>query len=304
MNKYLYFIILLLLVKPGFSQNRLHSLTITITDSLTKSGIPNATVKINPGGFLKRDSTGKIKINNNEASAIKTIKISIIGYKTLFYNASAGHPLPDTFSMARLITSLQEVKVVYRSPVKVKLGNLKTSYNVHWHPWVRMEFAKYIHNDEKISGKIESIELVVNNTMSGIEKPFLLALYAKDDTSLYPGTSLLKDSLIIYNSQKKRNLSVDISKYNIRLPQNGFFVVFETLSPSYYDKELIRAWDGAYVQKVPGLDVDKPNKDSPLIDYYPKVGQDEKYYLDRINKDIWSYHPAQDLAIGATIVVD
>jgi len=39
------------------------------------------------------------------------------------------------------------------------------------------------------------------------------------------------------NSKREHKFKVDISKYNIRLPEEGFFIVTEILNAEYYDKK-------------------------------------------------------------------
>eukprot|EP01037_Dinobryon_pediforme_P008386 gene8386-8473_t len=69
---------------------------------------------------------------------------------------------------------------------------------------------------------------------------------------MYPDHELIKDSIIIYNLKRLPVVSVDISKYGISVPEKGFFVGFEALSPSWYSKNPIKQRQRT-VLRVPGI---------------------------------------------------
>lgn len=66
--------------------------------------------------------------------------------------------------------------------------------------------------------------------------PFKVTLYSIDSISKLPSKRLLNKSIII-QKEKKNNLEIDISEYDIDFPISGIFVSIETLSAEFYVKK-------------------------------------------------------------------
>ncbi len=161
---------------------------------------------------------------------------------------------PDTVRLSASVTSLKEVKVSATKPIETIIGDVKKSYNTHRITWPNSAYAQFIPNEKKIKGTITSVEYVINDELHGIERPFRVRLFTKSKTSLSLDRELIKDSIIVYNPKKERRISIDISKYNVQLPEDGVIVIFETLSPSYYGNDSI--WiNGQKFLKMPGIDM-------------------------------------------------
>jgi hypothetical protein len=287
-----------------FSQQRNNSAIwhLIIADSATSKGIDRVTVSINRVNNFAADINGVVNINKNLISTKDTIKISAVGYTTLLIMPGITHKFPDTVRLPASVTSLKEVKINSFHP-QITLGNIKKSYKGEFRPVANQEFAEYIPNEKKITGTITSVEYAVNDVSEGIEMPFMMRLYSKSKESMYPDTELIKDSIIVYNPKRQRLLSIDISKYNIQFPEDGLFVVFETLSPSYYSKDVV--WfNGRGYPKTPGISGDYIPYEAP-IDFDEKDRKGAKYSLWRIDKAKWEpwtvLAPGIVFAMGVTI---
>lgn len=288
---------------------------LTIIDSATAKGIERVTISIN-----RRNSdfitgiNGTIDINKTLINPNDSIKISSIGYNTRLLKPGIDHKFPDTIKLFESITLLKEVKISALNSIQtITIGNIKKSYNKHWHPETNDEFAVYIPNEKKITGTIISVQYFVNDALHGIEMPFKVEIYSKSKNSIFPDQELTKDSIIVYNAKRERRLSIDISKYNIQIPEDGFFVVFETLSPSFYDNDLV--WldkkemvYGKEMYKVPGIDYDNNDKNAPIVVFDQKPNKGVMYSVTRRDKAHWDdwtlFREGIDFAIGAIINPD
>jgi len=277
-------IVLTLISSFAFAQSKSQKSlwNLTVVDSATNKGIERATVLIGCHSFAT-DINGKIFIDKKLMSEDRVIKLSSIGYKPLSVDVGASRRFPDSIRLSASTTQLTEVKI-NSSKSYILLGNIKPTYRGSYEPCTNEELANYIPNEKRISGIITSVEVVINNRLKGIDAPFMVQLYSKSDSSAYPDTELIKDSVIVYNRLKKTKLTIDISKYNIQVPENGFFIVFETLSPSWYSKKLIN-YDGQLLTRLPGMERDFT--DDTLIDKDESDRKGKKYSLLRINKAQW-----------------
>jgi hypothetical protein len=269
----MYKLLLLLLVPSNFAfsqqkvskQNLWH---LTVADDISLKGIDKATLSINKTHYIT-NANGVIIIDKTTINQGDSIIISCIGYKSRLMKPGLGNQYPDTIRLLISVTTLKEVAVHSTKSKGVILGDLKEKYNTHRTLQPEQEMVQFIPNDKKIKGTITEVEYVLNDELHGIEMPFKVSLYLKSNGSIFPGEELTKDSIIIYNPEKKRTVTVDISKYNIQFPKDGVIVTFETLSPAYYKKDL--TWyQGRWELKMPGIDMDLKKKGDYPIDLQKK----------------------------------
>jgi hypothetical protein len=100
----------------------------------------------------------------------------------------------------------------------------------------------YFSADMYESGKLKKIEFAfASNAFSekgdsiGCRMPVLLKIYARDTIANIPGEELLKDTVIIERQKgDKRRKILDISQYNITLPDSGIYCGFEAFPVEWY----------------------------------------------------------------------
>ena len=273
---------------------------ITIADSVSLKAIGQVTVMLNKNGFITND-TGVLFIEKRLLKKNDTIKVSSIGYTTKNIKLTTNYRYPDTIFLSPSLTILNEV-VIKNQGQKV-LGQIAQRYDGGYLLIPDQEIAEYVPNPNKSSGTINSLIFVIKDDHKGIVGPFKVNIYSKDST-MYPGENYLKDSLIVYNSKKRPVVIVDVTKYNLAVPPNGFFVGFESLSPSWYENDVVEIKGHKYF-KVPGIAGHFKNHQFNFDD---DLRTNLKFSLYR---DItpqgktWSiFEAGTDFAIGATIIPD
>lgn len=286
---------------------------LTIIDSATSKRIERVTISIGQTRSLITDVDGATDIDKHFLDRTDTISISCIGYKSVKLIPGINHILPDTVRLSALVRQLKGVKIGLSKLKEITLGDLKKSYNTHRITNPETENAQYIPNGNKIKGIIISVNYIVNDKLKGIEMPFKVGLYTKSKNNPFPDKELIEDSIIVYNPEKKTHLSVDVSKYNIQLPEDGVIVAFEPLSPSRYGKDSIW-YNGHKMLRMPGIDMDLKRKGDyaehphDYVDrktpYSLVIDVADKWDFDQLLLHSYLYDDGNNFAITITIEPD
>ncbi|MDB5135414.1 MAG: hypothetical protein JWP37_2017 [Mucilaginibacter sp.] len=204
---------------------------LTIADSVSAKGIDHATLSINKKRYYTTNGSGSVDINKTLISQKDSISVSSISYKSVVLRQSINAKFPDTIKLSQSVNLLKEVKINSSALVNITLEGPNKSHGSHMHLYPNGEAAQYIPNEGQVTGTITSVEFELNDDLHAIEKPFNVEILSRSKDEIFPDTALITDSIIVYNTKKKRRFSVDISRYHIQIPENGFFVVFQTLAP-------------------------------------------------------------------------
>jgi len=320
MKQLLILLVLITSLTPAFSQqntdqNLWH---LIVVDSVSNHGLAGATIAINKVHYCSTNINGAVNIDKSYLVSDSRLRISCIGYSPLSFKIG-GAALPDTIRLVRSITLLQEVKVSPNKPQTVTWGYFKTKYIGSLNSSPNDESAEYFPNDAKISGTIASVEFEVNDKQHALGKPFGMEILSRSEDSIFPDTALVTDSIIVYNTEKKHHVSVDLSKYHISIPENGFFIVFQPLNESYYEKGLILEnnfgnWE--YTTKTPAINIYLTKKDGyageccdpippKLTGSYCMLGSSKKEYAWYVKTDQWIvYQQGINFAIKVIITPD
>jgi hypothetical protein len=294
MNKILFLFVLTCISDFAFSQQKSNPVIwhLTIVDSTTSKGVDRATVSINKNKNFSTDINGAIDINKTLINPKDNIRISCMGYKSIWLMSGIDNKYPDTIRLSSSVISLKEVKVSSLNR-QIEIGDIKKSYNSHRTTSPNDAYAQFIPNERKIKGTISSVEYVLNDELHGIEMPFRVRLYTKNKSNLSLDQELTNDSIIVYNPEKKRLVSVDLLRYNIQLPEDGIIVVFETLDSSYYSKDPIR-YMGYERVRLPGIDMDLKKKNDYTADLHDKSDRKGSYSMVGPTADRWNFDDAYD----------
>jgi len=195
-------------------------------------------------GFqLLNTSIGTISNNNGEFSLtikknqlLDTLLISALGYERQKIQISEIQNNPDTIILMKSISILLEEVEVNANDFQFKtLGNKKKfaagAIYIDTHG---QQTALFIENENSSVGKILSVSFYLSpkgNPMA----PFRVRIYKSDSLSNEPGVDILPDVLIAKPKFMGGWFKVNLSHYNISIPENGFFVAIEGIYP--IDKE-------------------------------------------------------------------
>ncbi|MCK0159449.1 carboxypeptidase-like regulatory domain-containing protein [Allomuricauda sp. F6463D] len=219
-------IVLLLISSKSYSQETYNG---SIVDKNSKEVLPYVNIGVvgkNIGTVS--NNNGDFQIELNEKYDNDTLKISIIGYKSLIFKVSNFKNIilkNPTLQLEEEITELQEVVVSSRKLKEKILGNKTTSKKISGG-----FSSNHLGNEIGIKIKIKKSPtyikdfnvFIIKNEYDSIK--FRLNFYDLKDG--LPNKSLLKDNIIIVSQIKEGKLTVDLSDYDIVVYED-FFVSLE-----------------------------------------------------------------------------
>jgi hypothetical protein len=251
-----------------------NTIIITVRDDLTKKNIEWASLSINKKYFLSANEEGKISLDINQAIETDSITISAVGYRSKTYifkqlkeETTIVYLLPDLQILNEVVVNPNKVK-----PKKVVLGNVYKFFSlVTILTNLNNKYAQYIPNKDGLNCQIKELEFVLGDNQKGIDQPFRVNIYTRNKKTKLPLEELIKDDLIVRNYNKSRKFTVDVSKYNITTPQDGFFIVAETLNKEYYSNKVVNKYKIDF-NRLPSFKV-KSTKE-PNGEYYNLIKKD------------------------------
>jgi len=220
-----------------------------IVEDETNNAIPYATVMLlNSSDGVISDYKGRFEIEF-ESNTSDTLKFTSLGYES---KKIATNKLLNKNSikvgLEKKVFPLEDVNVSAKDYGEVFLGNNGISnLGALYLDTHGQEVALYIENHNKLNAKIEKIYFRLSSK-GNKHAPFRIRVYDQDSTGT-PGKDILKDLVVVKPDTDDPWFSIDISEYNIFLPETGLFVSMGGVFPNDYD---------FYFRST---DPDKPEKD-------------------------------------------
>ena len=244
MPKALFLLILSSFCLNLFSQKTYFRWEGIILEKNTTKGVANANIRVFSDGRLflfSADSRGSANISYFRPTEYDSILITSIGYKPRKLSHLELQSLNEMQLEEEVLTLNEMVVTPARRMRTTRLGNTNSSALGSLNQQYESQKVLFIPYSTQI-GKILKIRYYMGglftNRFSDYKiqnyRPFRVRLYEKDTIKNTIGKDLLNDVLIISQNRNRHWLEVDISEYNITIPQNGVFVGFEILPEEYY----------------------------------------------------------------------
>lgn len=195
-----------------------------------KEPVSFATVVVSPTlKIYNADENGTIEIDLNDSDSVSFLCLS---YRSAKFSAAQLKSKSEV-QLQAVGLQLDEVKV--KNSLKKEWWGGKKGSKRGWSFEPGMQVAFQIQNPDKQVGKIKKVRYYIDNFAfdGGYRVPFRVKLYAVS-TSGEPGRELLPE-VVMVQSNKHRWFEVDISQYELPLPENGFFVGFQMLPTDVYE---------------------------------------------------------------------
>jgi len=242
-------IIIILLVLIGNFYNIEAQETIVlhgkIIDESTGDGIPFSTIEIMGKGIgTVANSDAVFSIKLSKINLNDTLSFRSLGYINKKFLVNSLEPenknqiqlKPKVYQLKEVII---ETNIVSNKTVRLGTYKKKTRAGYHMNRW--MQISIFMENNKNYKGIIKNVSYYI--LKSGNPKtPFRVRIYKRDKEKNCPGEELLKESLIVKPQKKQGWFSVDVSKYNILIPEEGYFVAMEWINAGdkYYYSKIIK----------------------------------------------------------------
>lgn len=251
MKNLILFLFLILATSFVFSQSK----TITMIDSKTKMVIPfvNVIVKNQNKGW-SGNGKGNVKIYFNSIELSDSLIFSAVGYERKTIEYSKVHTVSQ-ISLTPNSTTLKEVKIKAQRYRRARLGRKKKNKHSNRGSGLskgkfttyKSKEAKYIPNDIGADGIIRELRVYIR---FGSEYPIELDVLGVNNINGTPTKSLLKNPIKCVGRKDKKWLTVNVKKYNVHIPENGFFIAVNwDLDSVIYSPQKLHIYHSYYINE-------------------------------------------------------
>jgi hypothetical protein len=234
-------------------------------DSITKSPVQDVMVKDYSGidtlTYIS-NSRGQIVISQS----IEKLQTNHLNYKDTIITTETNKVLitPSTNIMEEAVIQNKETsqKGVLLRAIASPFAEFKINFSHNTNA------ALFIPGNNKIGKTIKNLRYEVIDIF-GVKNlkylPFKAALYSVDTITLLPDKEVF-ESEIVMKSDNKRWVTIDITNHNIRMPQQGIFIVFKVLEKEAYKVFTIQSKEGV-ISAVPTVRAKLFNENNPHRSY-------------------------------------
>lgn len=247
-----------------------------VVDAGSLGTLETANICINRKTDYPISNEGLASIPLSEINEGDSIFISCMGYQTSKLFVQTKTNLSSIIKLVPINYSLKEVEIL-RSKSKFKetiigtkafsISTVRLRYN--------SSYGFYINNNDRKVGYIKELVIRMSDRYRGIEMPFKLRLYKKTANDLFPKEELM-EPMVVQNTKKKNWFSIDISHLGIKLPEEGFFIVFEVLGKEYYNDKTVKVF-GFVAEELPSFG----------FTTFPKSVNKENYAIIKLDNKKW-----------------
>lgn len=260
-----------------------------IIDSQTKHPVSYATISFGNGQGVFADDEGMFVFTKKIYPDIDSLFISALGFKDLHISSET---VSDTLQLQPFIDELDEVVVRAKIDRKYKEETIKPylddDYYACWLPTIESEIAVYFKNPDTKLKKLteiqfpialESVDWEKRHKANAEKKPFstLFKVKVYYNNNGFPGKPLSYENMAFRVTEKDGDAyAMDVSAYDIYIPDSGFFVSLQVLG--YTDDSGKLLPNKKYKEiKSRGQTVKIPTNFRPLLPFTNEIPENNTY---------------------------
>ncbi len=213
-------LIFILLIISQFTFSQIKGI---VKDSISGEPIPYVNIWVeNENIGTTSEENGQFQLNYNNYS--KRIIFSSLGYETK--KVLIKNQLEILLKPSEI--KLNEVVLLGKKNTKeIEIGKSKNSFSQAFDNGPRIDVKYFPYKQKyKTTKFIKEVTVTTDNEIQ--EATFKLHFYNVDENG-FPGNELIKNALLVKVKKGVLKTILDISDYNLIMPQNGIFVGFERL---------------------------------------------------------------------------
>lgn len=191
---------------------------------------------------------GSFQLEITQEDAKKKLHISCLNYKDtiVLVKDLKGKTLyltPKSVELNEVVISRELNKEVVVDPYRRK--DIKTSFGARkGSPWVVAKFFKYKESYEE-TPYVKDVTVYFGSWLMRKKGRFRLRLYSVDPMTKLPLDDLVRENIIVDMKKKNGKITVDITKYNIEIPEEGLYIGVERLEIPYNFHEYTYKMEGS-----------------------------------------------------------
>ncbi|HSD14908.1 MAG TPA: hypothetical protein VLB74_09695 [Flavobacterium sp.] len=215
---------IILLLSLVYSAINFAQVSVKITNSADKNPVAYASIWKDKNMYKNADSIGRFVVEKSDLEA--EFKISAIGFQQKIFKINKNES--EIFLEPKAV-QLEEVKIVKRKhEKKLKLGKASGGDSAYAGQYdsKSCKSAKFFPNNGNINGFLKSIKFKAGSSEG--TRLLNVHFYSVDENGA-PGEPLYNENLICKVKKGTRKINFEVDDLNIKFPENGLFVVLETL---------------------------------------------------------------------------
>lgn len=272
-----------------------------IKDKQTEHPISYANISFGNGNGMFADDEGLFIFTKKLYPDVDSLYVSALGYKSLTVATSN---LTDLLLLEPDVDELNEVVIRTKIDRKFKEETLKPylddDYYHCWLPTIESEIAVFFPNEDEQDKQVITVHFPITLESKDWEKrkkknadkqPFSTLFKAKfyDNTNGIPGKELVYETIVFRATEKGGDAyNLDVSDYDIMMPENGMFVSLQVLG--YADDSGKLLPNKKYKEIKSGKDIVKiPTNFRPLLPFTNEISE-TRTFIKRVfvNDNKWS----------------
>lgn len=206
-----------------FTANAIAQTKGVVKDSITGNPIPYVSIWVeNENIGTTSEENGEFNINTHDKN--KNLIFSALGYEKKTCKASQA----ETVRLSPAAYELQEILINNRKEKRqIEIGKTKNAVAEAFDNGPKMDakFFPYLP-DYKKTGWIKKATIRIDSRIE--DATIRIQLYGVDENG-YPGKELLDKNYIVTLKKGINKQEVDLTDFNLEMPETGVFVVFERL---------------------------------------------------------------------------
>lgn len=213
-----------LLLLPLLVQAQEYRISGRVTDAITKQPVPFASIGLRAAGTgALTDKNGYFQLLGSDKFKTDSLVFMTLGYKCHAVLVEPGQSenlriglSPGPAELFVKVGPCMAVQKAFSHPINEIIAGLPGT-----------QYAFFIGNDKrKQNRKIRSVSFYVGE--NGLPMaPFRIRIYQTDGTSHMPAADLLSEQVVLVPTQSGQWFTSDLSRYNVVVPKEGYFVALQ-----------------------------------------------------------------------------
>ena len=222
-------VLLALLALPALGWAQENRITGRVVDAQSQDPIPFASIGLrNEGTGALTNEYGYFQLAGLEKTTKDSLIVMTLGYERAAILIKRGQTEDLILSLKKRVVALGNVDVKTGKIKNLGLGSQASS------PGAGMiqglpgsQYAFFVKNEkQKKLGNVRTVSFYIGENGFPRE-PFRVRLYKADGNYSAPNTDLLTDNVVVSAPGGGQWYTVDMSTYNVKAPEEGFFVAME-----------------------------------------------------------------------------